>query len=80
MIEMCKPKPVGRIVKRVITRRYPHREETYTYNRYYLVIPEQLQSQLPPNFKKRYKMTDVLKIPGTNNLKVVFSPREKASS
>ena len=76
MIELLTEEPTGRIVKKVITRRYPHSEETYTYERYYLELPGQLREQLPPNFVKNYEMKDVQVIPETNGLKILFTPRK----
>ena len=70
--------PTGRIVKKVITRRYPHREETYTYERYYLELPGEYRDQLPPHFIKKYEITDVKVTPETNGLEIVCTPRKKA--
>jgi hypothetical protein len=73
-----KEKQTARIVKRVFTRRYPHRKETYTYDRYYLELPGEYHDQLPPNFVKNYKITDVKVHTETGRLEVVCTPRNNA--
>ena len=77
---MLKEEPTARILKKVITRRYPHREETYTCERYYLEIPGEYRDQLPPHFIKKYEIKDVKVTPETNRIEIVCTPRKKAST
>jgi len=77
---MLKEEPTARILKKVITRRYPHREETYTYERYYLEIPGEYRDQLPPHFIKKYEIKDVKVTPETNRLEILCAPRKNASA
>jgi hypothetical protein len=75
MIGMLKEKPTARIVRKVITRRYPHREETYTYERYYLEVPAEYY-WIRPFFNQKNYNIDV-KEKG-NGLEIISSLRKKA--
>lgn len=74
---MVKEKPTVRIQREVIKRRYPHRKETYTYERFYIEIPEEFHDQFEPFLNKQLDV-EVRQI--NDGLEIICAPRENVSA
>jgi hypothetical protein len=77
MMGLLREERTARIVKKVFTRRYPHGEETYTYERYYLEVPAEYYWIRPFFNQKKYDID--VKEKGSG-LEIICSPRKKASA
>jgi hypothetical protein len=74
---MVKEKPTVRIQRKVSKRRYPRWKETYTYERFYIDIPEEFHDKFEP-FLNQELDVEVRQI--KDGLEITCAPRENVSA